>query len=497
MRPLIPGVIVVAAVVVAGCVRADRFRYVRQQPACFGSTTTDPLPGAPGENRDWASLDCRSALYSVGFIEFDGQGRAVDPTQEAKLLKLIEHTKQTTPGRKVITVLYIHGWKNNASQADPGAKPRDVERFQTALTELGYRSRFAAENAEDGARAPVPVIGVYIGWPGKSLMGPGWFNFASYWGRRNTANRVGDGPDLAPALNRIIDATNAGGGSRVLMVGHSFGARVLEHAIETGKVNLFTPSPGAPFVQPRVDLVLYVNSANDARLSMRRVQALRDHPLRVRHPEYDAEECKAPGAERLPRCRSYPLLVAITSTGDSATKYLLPAANTVNLDNSAPMPTPPAGDFLDPLPPPGIYRRAAAGHLPFMQSHVTRRVDCPTLDEIEAENSAADGRSMPRALRMMRLQKRTPRCDDDPACAFGFRTQGEEPACFLVEEKRPLDGRRPFNTTAFWIMAVDPVVVKDHNDIWNLSLVEMLAELMASRGFFEPDAGRAQIREGS
>jgi hypothetical protein len=36
---------------------------------------------------------------------------------------------------------------------------------------------------------PVPIVGVYMAWRGKTLMGPSWFTFVSLWGRRNTANR--------------------------------------------------------------------------------------------------------------------------------------------------------------------------------------------------------------------------------------------------------------------------------------------------------------------
>jgi len=34
------------------------------------------------------------------------------------------------------TVVYVHGWKNNAAEAPPGGTPKDVERFQSALSEL-------------------------------------------------------------------------------------------------------------------------------------------------------------------------------------------------------------------------------------------------------------------------------------------------------------------------------------------------------------------------
>jgi hypothetical protein len=462
MKTLSIAGVIAALLVFSGCVRMERFRYVWDQPECFDAAK-DPVPGAPGEKRDWASLDCRHRFYKLGFIEFDSQGSFIEPDQEAKVLRLIEHEKQRAPGGKIITVVYVHGWKNNGEQALPGNKPKDVERFQTALLELGYRARQASRTS------PVPIVGVYIGWKGKSLMGPNWFTFASYWGRRNTANRVGDGPDLAQTLNRVIDKTNENSdASRVLFIGHSFGARLLEHAIETGKVTLFDPVPASGFVSPRVDLVLYVNSANDARLSMGRVQALRSRPITVRHPDYDPSAC-TPLNPHEPRCRSYPLLVAITSRGDSDTKYLLPAANRVNLDKGVPVPAQPADEFMDPPPSAGIYTRAAAGHLRFMQSHVVSEIICPDTSR--------------------------PQCDvKEPSCRFAFATRGAPMTCYQVDDRNGGEARPPFNTTAFWIMAVDPPVIKDHGDIWNQSFVEMLGELTAPRGFFEADAKRVQIR---
>ncbi|HEX6640069.1 MAG TPA: hypothetical protein VF215_03100, partial [Thermoanaerobaculia bacterium] len=366
------------ALLSAGCVRQERFRFVPAMTACFDETANvAPVNGPPDQR---PSLDCRHSLYKMAFIEFDSQGSAFDDEQGAAALKLIEREKARVKGGKIITVVYVHGWKNNASEALPGGKPKDVEKFQGALLELGYRAGNAARSA---GTDPVPVVGVYIGWRGKTLRGPNWFDFVSLWGRRNTANRVGSGADLAVMLNRIIETTNGGdGGSRVLMIGHSFGARVLEHAIETKKVTLYDPVRGSGVVRPRVDLVLYVNSANDARLSMARVQELQANRVEVHHPDFDPEECarggepsSAPDEEtRAARCRDYPLLVAITSRGDQATKRLLPIANTINSDDlprevSANLPPLPTTDtFADPLPAPGTYKKVAAGHSAFLQS---------------------------------------------------------------------------------------------------------------------------------
>jgi hypothetical protein len=481
------------AIVSTACVQQNRFRYVRLQPECFGGgTATDPVPGAPNEKRDFPSIDCRHRDYSVAFVEFDKNGKALDPNQKKKALELIASKRRSAPGGKIITLVYVHGWKNNANQMLPGRSPQDVERFESAMSELAFRSGQAAAAA--GQKTPVPIVGVYIGWPGKSLMGPGWFTFASYWGRRNTANRVGDGPDLAPTLNDVIDATNNGStSSRVMLVGHSFGARVLEHAIETGKVRLFDAAANAAVVSPRVDLTLYVNSANDARLSMARIEALRDRPISVRHPDYDPATCNAARATQ-PQCRAYPLLVAVTSHGDLATKYLLPTANTINLDSSAKTPPSPVGTFLDPIPSASTYKRAAAGHLEFLHSHDVREIPCPTADQVDAE--AARRRTLGGTVEPREVWRTLLACKaDDPRCQFTFRTLGgEEASCYQVDSRANASGPQPFNTTAFWVMAVDPAVIKDHGDIWNQSFIQMLGELMAPRRFFDPAAPRVQLR---
>jgi len=279
------------------------------------------------------------------------------------------------------------------------------------------------------------------------------------------------------------------------MVGHSFGARVLEHAIETKQIALYDAVPGTGFVNPRVDLVLYVNSANDARLSMGRVQELRAHPVSVRHPDYDPGACAAPSGSaeasdeaHATRCGDYPLLVAITSKGDLATKYLLPIVNTLNADGgSAPAVTPPSGAFADPTPSADGFKHSAAAHLPFLQSHVAREVTCPPMFAAAASRKEEDRKRFELAMH--------PVCPaSDAGCRFVFRTLGEEPACFQVDQRTAVDGKAPFNTTAYWIMSVEPSVIKDHGDIWNLSFVEMLGQLMAPRGFFEPGAGRIQLR---
>jgi hypothetical protein len=43
-------------------------------------------------------------------------------------------------------------------------------------------------------------------------------------------------------------------------------------------------------------------------------------------------------------------------------------------------------------------------------------------------------------------------------------------------------------------MDVDKRVVADHGDIWNLSFLSMLGELMAPRGIFDPTGAPMRIQ---
>ena len=113
----------------------------------------------------------------------------------------------------------------------PGGKPKDVEKFQTALLELGYRSRETARKA--GARNRSRSSESIWRWRGKTLMGPGWFTFLSLLGTPQQRERRRRRAGFCEHADAVIDAVNEGNtGSRVVLIGHSFGARVLEHAIE-------------------------------------------------------------------------------------------------------------------------------------------------------------------------------------------------------------------------------------------------------------------------
>ena len=155
---------------------------------------------------------------------------------------------------------------------------------------------------------------------------------------------------------------------------------------------------------------------------------------------------------------------------DSATKYLLPVATSLAPDGkSAPTPPKPAGTFADSTPSPALYRRAAAAHMTFMQSHVVTELTCPVDPGERVTCDAAD-----------------------PACGFAFRARGDCEACFKASRRGPAEGHPPFNRTAFWIMDVDKRVSRDHGDIGSVD-AQPDRQLMAPRGFFEPGKGPMQF----
>lgn len=445
-------------VLLSSCVTRTRFRYSYNQPECF-STNFDPLHSNINEIREWRSLDCRAKFYRVAFIEFDEHGNLADPSQAEKAKLLIEDAKKRSPTRKVITFVYVHGWKNNAAQARPGMPEKDVERFERALSGLSH-------SAPKEERAVVPIVGIYIGWRGKSLLGPSMFTFPSFWPRRNAANRVGS-VELAKTIDSLIETTNKDADtSRVLLLGHSFGARVLEHALATNIIKLYDRPRDSNFARPRVDLVLLVNSANDSRLALRRVENLRAEPIELRHPDYNLATCLCSPND--PICQTYPLVTAITSTGDSDTKYLLPIANTLwpdRLDVDVP---PPTGDFIDRIPPKVAFARASAAHQRFFHSHDVNETKCPAFGE--------------------------PTCPADSTnCVFAFKAYSENSTCYQVDRRGEEGGKKPYNQTAYWVMQVEPAVVLNHGDVWNQNFVDMLAAMMTPREFFSPTKPKMKL----
>ncbi len=300
------------------CVRQQQYRYLN-------------IPG-----RLPAIEDHKDKGYKLAFIEFKDDGGPHDPQQAIKAEELIRAERKGTGAQwapSSVVLIYVHGWKNNANEA-PAPKVKDVEKFKLALEGIAS----VLPPLPDGRRTP--LVGVYIGWHGKSLELPTALNWVSFWPRGFAAKHVG-GDNLTKTLNKLVGAAKAGAATaginpKVVIVGHSFGSRVLEqaerrHSIQKGECKQLHEL-GRP-IKPPVDLVLFVNAATGSSVTRDIIEECEPkegtdpNHVFVRHPEYERELCAVEGPQaRSPICRPYPLFVSISSRSDYATKFLLPFA---------------------------------------------------------------------------------------------------------------------------------------------------------------------------
>ncbi|HLG54844.1 MAG TPA: hypothetical protein VI485_05910 [Vicinamibacterales bacterium] len=420
MRHLLP-LVLLSCVLSATCVRDVRYRY---------------FPGQPCGTADCVNLPAQVAGpgWEMAFAEFKDDGSAWDPLQTEAAIELIKRA-QADNGAAVV-LLYVHGWKNNANDAPAGTR-KDVEKFRTALN----RVALMVSHLKHDNRLP-PLVGIYIGWRGSTVtLEPG--KTLSLWSRRATARRVGRSA-LFDAMKRIVEAAKPAGDtrSRLILVGHSFGARVLENAVDgldaenatEGPMLAWQRSLGAPGTinpAPPADLVVFVNAATQSTISGKTIQRLKDKSVVFYGPGGSVESCKDdPAGDRRAECRPLPLYVAVSSTGDLATRYLLPIANTLI----------PAG----PLP----LRLRAAAFTGRLQSHVVTQVDCPPPVPYQ--------------------------CDPSRDLELCFEaTRDEQRVCYQVQRKK-----NGTNHTPFWAMTVDPRVVTDHGDIWNQNLLNLFVAVL-------------------
>jgi len=145
--------------------------------------------------------DCDEAFiehhesYDLAFVEFTERGNVF---RRENMQAVIDHVasfaKQVPedPEAGVLAVVYVHGWKHNASPSN-----NNVASFKGLLEKT-------AKLTNGGPRR---LVGIYVGWRGLSLDVPVVMNL-SYWDRKEVAHQVGKGgvTELLLRLeNAVID----------------------------------------------------------------------------------------------------------------------------------------------------------------------------------------------------------------------------------------------------------------------------------------------------
>jgi hypothetical protein len=252
-----------------------------------------------------------SGLGSVPIyaIEFDDLGFMWAPKQLDGAVKAI----QDLGSSKAVVITFIHGWKHNASSDDGNLL--DFE------GQLQKRQQNETKAALEAGRPPRPLIGVFIGWRGKSLHLDPWGATANltFWTRKTAALRVGSNA-LTEAIFAIAKVTkDQNPQSQVVVIGHSFGGAILERALAQALVALLNqparPGDGVETFKSPIDLAVLVNPASpaiEARLLMETL--MRRKTIVKRANKLDPSDAQF----------GLPLLVSITAYNDWATGYAFP-----------------------------------------------------------------------------------------------------------------------------------------------------------------------------
>lgn len=412
-------------VCLTGCVPNKLYR-----PKNLALQNPPTLPGQVGPTH-----------FKLGIVEFDDMGESWEkctdlsvPTncQLTRVLDLIKTEKART--RDVVVVVFTHGWKNNASPENE--REKNLYSFKELMEKLGRneQNRFG-ENARS-------YIGVYLGWRGESVRG--FLDDTTFWNRRDAAERVGSS-DYAEAIFRIMGATKLGSqNSKIVVVGHSFGARVLETALTNTFVSLLVPQPDAngqmapPTILAPADLILYVNSANDSLRTKSMIELMKRSQFTV---------------DRGTDHYAGPLFLSVTSTGDTATGVAFPLGQNLDAATKS-LRKGYIPQTIPPTPSQKTFFTHTPGHTPYLYSH--------------------------------QVQPVTGSCISSTAL-FRFVAGGQ---CF---EMTPVANR--WNDSPYWVITVPPAIIKNHTDIFNPSFSTMMIKLMEQYELLTSPAPTKMIRK--
>ncbi len=198
----------------------------------------------------------RSEMYRLAYVEFDDQGLIWSPQQIDDGVAALTEIQEK--GQSVILVSFVHGWRHNASVCDG-----NVKFFREVLGNVARLERGSAVKENRAARA---VMGLYLGWRGRTAKGPS----LAFNARKRGTERMGRG-DLLWVLDRFSyqfkkpEETSPAAASQMITIGHSLGAAVLHNTVKTHiEREMLTQFSDTELTSPFGDLVVYINPAFSA-----------------------------------------------------------------------------------------------------------------------------------------------------------------------------------------------------------------------------------------
>jgi hypothetical protein len=490
-----------------GCAPLQPYRT--QPPESAYASTLTPCTTADGapdeaEGRVAAQCDARiredASRYRLYFAEFDDQGWAFPSDARygsaAKQIGIFVDDMKHVIGdtdESISVVVFVHGWKHSARSDDS-----NVRRFRSLLESLDLVERTTGCGRH--------VIGVYVGWRGAGTVFQGPLENATFYSRKNAAEKVALGdvrvlfshlramqdianrPFEAQVQRALLSQSKARAGAvgaavaprqcdkrmRLSIAGHSFGGLIvytsLAQALIRDIVELRQAEDAAgpndarrPIMSREGDLVVVVNPAIEATRYEPLYRAVEERPL----PHYHA-----------------PLFVAVTSADDQATGIAFPFGRALST-------------VLEKYPEAADDRERRANlHTfgqdeDFLSHHLTAQAYAPasTADAVCAGWNA-DGADFKQRLDIEARESATflKRLEEQ-----GYDASGLFPRSFCARHVLRLalrDGApaAAANSPVWNIQTRDPIVV-DHNDFDNPHLIAFFRQLYREAEFREEQVG--------
>lgn len=164
-----------------------------------------------------------SRQFHKAYLEFSATGYPHQPAQ----LQAIEHHLRQSTHRPMLIFVYVHGWNHNAD-SNPDTGSENLDKFDDLLA----RVKDSLVRTKPISGDP-DVLGIYVGWQGKAYDNP-VLHILSIGDRAQVADTIAHNKSprgLHASLSsvaRLMRATHPG--SRMVVVGHSLGGRMLSKA---------------------------------------------------------------------------------------------------------------------------------------------------------------------------------------------------------------------------------------------------------------------------
>ncbi len=378
----------------------------------------------------------------MAYVEFDDQGDLWSETQLTRTLDEIEKANENPNGSVVF--LFIHGWFHNASKGDS-----NIEDFSNLLDGI-------VRTARENEVSEQPMVGVYVGWRGKAMIKP--LNFLSFYTRAFATNRIA-GSVATETLLRIMTTAKRNPNSKVILIGHSFGGQILERAVTQSLVGAVLGQEVGDVSMP-VDLIVLVNPAAKAVQTKQFIEVLARNRIKLYRTDAEGNRFEVP------------LIVSVTSAGDSATRIAFPAG--VYVTSIFKRYRKYAETDCSPVKSQRAVYAHTGGHMRPLLSHIVTAEPLP------------EGVETPGMLETATIQRRF-----DAVTRQDVYTFDGEGHRFTIRKRL-----YAANNTPYWVIRVPRSLIPNHSSIFRFNSVRFLVAILSMTGVLQAGV-TGELEQGS